>query len=247
MTRDETIALWQRCEEARAAAIAHGKSDEEAHEAAKAIWNSWANTLLKRRKLLEDANEFHTQKSNPWEWFVAAQTEASDETTLNWMQAEKADFSGFSFESGANFRGFIFPGQALFGESASYRRPGGTRHSTIFNGNARFSEAVFHMDAVFDWAEFGQGAGFRDAQFRGVARFDECKFGDTAWFFRTVFLDDVWFGQCTFRGFLNLQSATFERIASFSGTKCEGAISLNEASFKRVADFTQTSFLEAPR
>jgi hypothetical protein len=40
MTRDETIALWQKCEDARAAAQAEGKSEDEAHEAAKAIWNS---------------------------------------------------------------------------------------------------------------------------------------------------------------------------------------------------------------
>jgi hypothetical protein len=45
MTRDETIALWQKCEDARAAAQAEGKSEDEAHEAAKAIWNRWANGL----------------------------------------------------------------------------------------------------------------------------------------------------------------------------------------------------------
>ena len=42
MTRDETIALWRECEAACKAALAEGKSKEEAHEAAKAIWNAWA-------------------------------------------------------------------------------------------------------------------------------------------------------------------------------------------------------------
>lgn len=46
MTRDETIALFQKCEQARADALAAGKPKEEAHEAAKAIWNDWADELL---------------------------------------------------------------------------------------------------------------------------------------------------------------------------------------------------------
>jgi uncharacterized protein (UPF0335 family) len=47
MTRDETIALWQRCESARAAVLAEGRSGDEAHEAAKSVWNAWANAHLR--------------------------------------------------------------------------------------------------------------------------------------------------------------------------------------------------------
>jgi hypothetical protein len=37
MNQDETIALWQRCEDARAAALAEGQDEDEAHEAAAAL------------------------------------------------------------------------------------------------------------------------------------------------------------------------------------------------------------------
>ena len=54
MTPEKTIALWQRCEEARAAELAAGKSFREAHEAAKRTWNDWALPLVERRdKLIE--------------------------------------------------------------------------------------------------------------------------------------------------------------------------------------------------
>ena len=61
MTRDETVALFLECEakraEARTAALAEGKSEDEAdelaHEAAKAHWNAWADAMLAERKALE--------------------------------------------------------------------------------------------------------------------------------------------------------------------------------------------------
>ncbi len=61
MTRDETVALFLECEakrgEARAAALAEGKSEagaeDTAHEAAKAHWNAWAEGLLAERKAME--------------------------------------------------------------------------------------------------------------------------------------------------------------------------------------------------
>ena len=59
MTRDETVALFLECEakraEARAAALAEGKRDYDAiaHEAAKAHWNTWADSLRAERKAME--------------------------------------------------------------------------------------------------------------------------------------------------------------------------------------------------
>jgi len=46
MTRDERVALF---EARRAEARAAGKSEDEAHEAAKAHWNAWAEGLLAER------------------------------------------------------------------------------------------------------------------------------------------------------------------------------------------------------
>ena len=73
MTRDETVALFLECEakrgEARAAALAEGKGEDEAryiaHEAAKAHWNAWAEPLLAERKAMEADGRWAAKKT-PW-------------------------------------------------------------------------------------------------------------------------------------------------------------------------------------
>lgn len=246
MTRDETIALWQRCEDERAGALADGKSEDEAHEAAKSIWNVWAGRMLEGRRALEASCQFIAKKNDKYDDFVAAETVSSDPATLAWMQAARVDFGGFVFERQADFRGFVFPGQAFFGDSGHNRTAAG-RCPTTFAAGARFSEAIFHMDAVFGWSEFNQSGGFRDAEFRGIARFNECKFLGTAWFFRARFFDDVWFGQCRFAGYTNFSKASFDGVTSFSAARCDGAFTLAEAVFAKLPDLVQTSFREAPR
>ena len=70
MTRDETVALFLECEakraEVRDAALAEGKSEEEArdiaHEAAKEHWNAWAEDMLAKRKALEQSDQLDSQR-----------------------------------------------------------------------------------------------------------------------------------------------------------------------------------------
>ena len=246
MTRDETVAFWQRCEGARNASAAEGKSEDEAHEAARSIWNAWAARMLEARRTLEASGQFITRKYDRYDDFVAAETLSSDPATLAWMQAAMVDFGGFVFEEQADFRGFAFPGQAFFGDSGSTRTAAG-RSPTTFAAGARFSEAVFHMDAVFGWSEFNQSGGFREAEFRGIARFNECRFTGTAWFIGAKFLDDVWFGQCRFGGYTNFSKARFGGVTSFIAARCDGAFTLGEAVFAKLPDLVQTSFRETPR
>ena len=56
--------------EARAAALAEGKSEDEArdiaHEAAKAHWNAWAEPLLAERKAMEEDGRW-VGRENSWE------------------------------------------------------------------------------------------------------------------------------------------------------------------------------------
>jgi hypothetical protein len=247
MTRDETIAFWRQCESARSAALAEGKSEEEAHEAARWIWNAWAGRMLEARRALETSCQFIAAKNEKYDDFVASETMSSDPATQTWMRTATVNFSGFTFEERPDFGGFIFPGQALFGDSARYTRTAAIRNPTTFAAGARFTEAVFHMDAVFDWSEFNQAAGFRNAEFRGIARFDDCKFKGTAWFFGTRFFDDVWFGQCKFGGFTNFSKARFDGVTSFSAARSDGAFTLGEATFAKLPDLVQTSFRETPR
>jgi hypothetical protein len=246
MTRDETIAFWQQCESARAAALAEGKSDEEAHEAARSIWNAWAERMLEGRRALEASCRFIAKKSDKYDDFVAAETVSSDPATLAWMQAAMVNFSRFVFEDQPNFGGFVFPGQAYFGDSGRVRTAAG-RSLTTFAAGARFSEATFHMDAVFGWSEFNQMGGFRDAEFRGIARFNECTFHGTAWFFRAKFFDEVWFGQCRFSGYTTFSKASFGGVISFRAARCDGAFTLSEAVFAKLPGLVQTSFRETPR
>ncbi len=96
MTREETIALWQECEDARTARLENGKSEDEAHEAAKTIWNAWAAELIKERKLLEVDDLFKTSKFNyETEGYVAPETCGSNEATTVWL--ERASGSNLTF------------------------------------------------------------------------------------------------------------------------------------------------------
>jgi hypothetical protein len=244
MTPKETAELWRQCEEARASRQAEGKSPEEAHEAAKRIWNAWASTLLARRRELETSSRFVMERRSAYGGYIAVPTSGGNAATREWLQDARADFSeSASFETRPNFGGFIFPGHAWFGVRLEKK----SRKPAIFNAGARFSEAVFHLDAVFDGVEFIQVAAFRDAEFRGIARFDECKFRGASSFLRSRFLGEVWFGQSEFHGFANFVNAVFKSDVSFSAARCEGAFNLNEVVFEKIPDFTQTSFREAPR
>lgn len=247
MTRDETVALWQRCEDARAAALVEGKSEEEAHEVSKNIWNAWAKSVLEARRALEACGQFRTKSYDGYHGFVAPETFGDSAATIEWMQAALTNFNNFVFEYRPNFGGFIFPGPALFGDSARYIRAATVREPTVFKAGCRFSKAIFHMDAVFDWSEFNQSAVFRDAEFHGVARFGQCYFKGSAYFYRAEFEDEVWLGQCKFSGFTTFSQAEFKRVVSFNAARCEGAFQLSGAKFVKLPDFVQTSFAEAPR
>jgi hypothetical protein len=247
MTRDETIALWERCENARAAALAEGKSEDEAHEAAKSIWNGWANAMLEARRALEASGAFRVKRYDKYESFVAPETFADSAAAGEWILAAQTTFNGFVFEDRPNFGGFIFPGPALFGDSVRYTRAKTVREPTTFKAGCRFTGAVFHMDAIFSWAEIVQRAGFMNVEFRGIVRFDVCRFEGTAWFFGAKFMDEVWFGQSSFSGFTNFSEASFNSTISFNAARVEGAFELSGATFAKLPGFVQTSFKEAPR
>ena len=247
MTRDETIALWQRCEAARKAALAEGKSGNEAHEAAKAIWNAWAGRMLEARRTLEASGQFIAGKSEKYEDFVARRNdEIRPRDTGRGCRRRRSISAALSLKSGRTSAGSFFPGRRCLAISpvTPERRP--CRNPTTFAAGARFSEAIFHMDAVFDWSEFNQAAGFRNAEFRGIARFNECNFNGTAWFFRARFFDDVWFGQCNLAA-----SRTFRRRGSMalphSARPGRTELLLWAKLFAKLPDLVQTSFRETPR
>src|ERR1700687_4522342 len=92
MTRDETIALFEESEAKRMEALAAGKSADEAHDAAMAHWNAWAESILSKKKLLKDQGVWKVSRRYGWkpEKGENAETKAGLETAV-------ADFSFLIF------------------------------------------------------------------------------------------------------------------------------------------------------
>ncbi len=182
MTRDETIALFEACEakraEARAAALAEGKDEDEArkiaHEAAKTHWNAWAEERLAERKALEETGAWAAEKTG---W---GSLEPKNAGTRAWMEQAECSFSRCLFlllgemgiqeapgedkeqhEAGdshvksiaidstaIDFSGFVFPGNALFA-------------SATFQGDASFASVTFPGAMAGAEAAGHSGAGYR--------------------------------------------------------------------------------------
>ncbi|MGA7323989.1 MAG: pentapeptide repeat-containing protein [Rhodomicrobium sp.] len=171
MTRDETIALWQKCEQAETAALANGKSHEDAHEAAKAVWNSWAEPLVARRRVLEAKGLLKSKKRN-YEDFIVDWKLYDKEEAEKFLEVARCHFSEHLFDTHTNFRGFIFPGDAWFGRVYA-DVIGKDWEPANFETNTYFSHAVFHGDARFDRIVFEDYTGFESTIFLGDAGFDQ--------------------------------------------------------------------------
>jgi hypothetical protein len=96
--REATVRRFEACEskraEARAAALAEGKSEDDArdardiaHEAAKARWNAWAEPLLAERKAMEASGVWAAEKN------ILGSLEPKNEQTRDCMERATADFS----------------------------------------------------------------------------------------------------------------------------------------------------------
>jgi len=252
MTRDETVALFERCEtaraEARAAALAEGKGEWEAreiaHQAAKAIWNGWAKGLLAERKALEETGRWAAEKH--WAGYL----EAKNEDTRQWMEAAETSFlrchflvsgevaseeakeesssSGESVKSvylsnaAVDFSGFVFPGAARF-------------HRATFSGDAWFGGATFRGVAGFDGSTFSGAALFNNAQF-AEAWFKEVKF-NRAEFARAKFVGKAVFESVHFSGNAFFTQTVFFKTADFSLAKFDQYAGFDAAEFHGAANF----------
>lgn len=257
MTRDETIKLWQKCEAARAASLAKHGSETLAHEAAKAVWNTWAENILARRKVLEGiggTSESETQAEAQALW-REAEVNFSDEPYLKWTSADveggrdedtlsriSSEVLPQTFER-MKCDGFIFPGDTLFRNAhfigtvsfiASIFYGNAEFDNTKFMKGALFSRTIFTLDAWFTNAEFSNAASFMNATFKGDARFNDTIFSDTARFQKAIFMADADFGL-----------AKFTRLARFHGARFsvkKGRTFFSQAKFKQLAVFSNTVF-----
>lgn len=272
MTRDETIALFEKCEAARKRALDAGALSEEAHEKAKAIWNDWANDLLARKKKFE-AGEWESAARADFSdiRLVARDASTTDKTnghpaTVSPTQEEDAGSetanSILATVTAIRFDGYIFPGDALFGiatfrgtvnfGSATFRgdadfdsttfRGNTSFRSATFRGATNFGSATFRGNTHFDSTTFRGTAYFARATFRGTAYFDDATFRGAAFVDGTTFRGDAFFADATFRGYAFFEGSTFRDGALFDSTTFRGDADFDGAAFRDDADFRSVTF-----
>jgi len=238
MTRDETIALFQRCEQARADALAAGKEEYEAHEAAKAIWNGWAEKILDKRRDLKVKGLFQLKPERTGDW-IAPRHRGSNRQTIDFLDQSRVDFSGFSFSDFTNFCGFIFPGETIF----SNRRNG----ASVFNSDAKFDGCIFYGHLLFESVHFRASFNASRAKFHDNVDFAMAEFQGFSLFEDSTFHSESWFGDAKFHSHVNLRGALFRGVIAFRGAEFSRGFDMARANFFEVPDFTQAHFAEAPR
>lgn len=226
MTRDETIALYERAQAAE---------KEKRGEGSK-VWNAWAAEMLSQKSELENSD-------------------TGKKPLVEWRKLATVVFDGNSFED-ARFEGFVFPGPTRFQGSIFKRVSRFDRaefngeaefHVASFEGTARFEGATFKADAVFhrttfegttlfDRTTFERRAWFNEATFNGTTRFREASFKGI-----TVFMG------ATFHGMTSFIHAHFWKHASFRAVVSRSTFFATKASFDIVPDFIQATFSEVPR
>ena len=265
MTRDETVALFEACEEkraeARAAARDKGKSErdanETAHLAAREHWNAWAQGMLVQRQTLEAAGKWVIRLD--WRGDVIPGNEAS----ANWLDAAKANFfalrfphaarkaqlSGFAYKARNSLaRPTVIPGKGFAVRFDGFIFPGYAEFERAqFPAFASFRKTNFGLTARFDWALFESVVWFEEAHFLSFVRFFGTKFLGPARFDKAEFDGFAGFPQATFSGYSSFAESRFRGEANFNAIRVERELSMAGARFEGVPDFIQAHFEEAPR
>lgn len=261
MNQDATIALFNRCEVARKAALTAGKDEDRAHYDAKSVWNDWAYTMIEERKKLEKDNGWEVAKDE------IGETKPTNNATHAWMEAAAADFSVLRFwceeltqlrESipehdayksivvdGATVRfdGFVFPGTTKFERAQFF---GETRFAGAqFLGDTYFTSATVFGPASFVGTKFSEAAWFVDALFVDEAWFAGAKFSGNTWFTQAEFSEDAHFRDAQFFGVAMYRKVQFSGDADFATTHFLGGTQFWEAQFCKEASFAQAQFSDA--
>lgn len=266
MTRDETVALFLECEairaEARAAALAEDKSEDDAreiaHEAAKAHWNAWAESMLDKRKTLELSGQWYAEGCA---WIEEAKTDFSNcsiPLARNPLQdAPRVDTSAGSLPirsvaSGTlDMRGFVFPAEASFVNSAFQREA--KFNQANFKGCALFDSATFHQFTSFESVNFqaeayfrkatvnGSGILFDLAAFQREASFENAIFENEVSFANTTFQDRTSFSRTVWNSFVTF-GAIFRGTAWFYNAVFDSAVWFGNATFHKEALFGSVIF-----
>jgi hypothetical protein len=192
MDQKQTLELWARCEGARLETKAAGKSDDDAHAAATAVWNAWAQPLLDQRKAMEAAGTWKAEID------CRGSLEGGNPETTAWLERARAVFSTekckHAFETHVSCSGWVFPGTARF-DGATFAGTAWFERAT-FTGDSRFALAKFKGYGTFENAHFIRAASFQAVQGEtgfslAGARFSEVPDFIQANFFQAPRLDNV--------------------------------------------------------
>ena len=249
-------------------ALDAGKSEDDAHEAAKAIWNGWAEQMLAEKERLVEDGKWAVRKRRTVFGFWG-EVGTNDETR-NWLEKAATSFHSLRLRSASgedqpesesdgrqatpinslpyvgqsvDFRNFLFPGQTDF-QSATFSGDVWFQSAT-FSGSAWFHSATFSGKAWFNSSTFSGNARFDSATFSGNASFDSATFSGNAWFSSATFGGDTLFDGATFIGKARFNNATFSGDAWFRSATFSGNVSFNRATFSGNASFDGATFTGA--
>lgn len=237
MRRDETIVLWKKSEDGRAAALAEGKGESEAHQVATAIWNRWANDMLVRKTELEKAGIWRAEQKMRKVWSAATNMLIDNcgpinKETRRWMEDASADFSRIKF---------VPRTASALGEQQD---EADTDKTAALQDN-RTQPLIIVVDSLrCDGWKFPGVAGFGAAQFSVPANFERAQFNEAAGFYETQFHDQVWFKEAEFHGDAVFHHAQFRGSAGFIEAQFRAAF-FYETHFHGSAWFYDTKFARA--
>jgi uncharacterized protein YjbI with pentapeptide repeats len=244
MTRDETVGLWQKCEDARAAALTRGETEDRAHEAAKSVWNLWARELVHERGTIESTGAWrasHVDDPN----FYAPREVGANSRTREWLEKAAVDFSQVTFVDGTiELTRTLAKADSkpiAFGYERNYRRTSPSFRGFQFPSLCDFWEANFATPSDFSDTIFHGLAGFRRTTFADTANFERATFHRAAWFARTRFASTADFDSAVFMGWARYAGVMFEDAAIFRNASFQKAF-FRSSSFSKRTDFDEAIF-----
>ena len=166
-------------------------------------WNTWAESMLTKRKTLECAGTWMQGDKNQW-----------NDETRSWHESAKADFSGYKFTSEVDFRNFHFPGDASF-------------NFAEFRSYAMFENAEFHYEATFLLP-----TSFHSVEFEDTAQFLQCSFESGVYFGDSSFKKFVNFKAVSGKGLFSLNNVKFSNVPDFTEAHFEEAPQFDDVGLK---------------
>jgi hypothetical protein len=237
--------------ETRAKVLGEGRpkrdADELAHEAAKAVWNGWAQKILAERSSMEKLKCWAAAKDR-----FGSPEEGQNDETREWLARAATDFSRCRFlvlkaeEIEAAVREED-PSTSADGDIKDIGLGGFMANFSdfMFPGGAAFVSATFSGDAGFDSTRFSDRARFSEATFLQKAHFVNASFSDVTKFSDALFANDTNFHHVRFERFGDFERALFFGRAEFFAIRAASGFSMAGARFEGVPDFIQAHFEEA--